>query len=251
MSADLTIKIREDLDGRMFGKQAQHGIAAAGGGGGDLKAAWHLDDTSDSSGNGHTLTNNGSATFVTGKIGNCVNLASASSQYLSIAHHADFNPGDTNWSIGLWFNPTTASGTQALFSKMDGATAATYDLSWVAGSDLLVFSIFNDSFSTAGSVTVTPSFSSGTWYCITAKVDAGADLIYLRINDGAGPSNNNSTSSAMTSLGSVPLTIGARADTGDRRFVNGKIDAFHFWFKALSSAEETSFYNSGTGIEYP
>lgn len=251
MSADLTLKIREDLDGHMFGKQAQAGVVASGADP-TLKAAWHLDDLTDSSGNGHTLTNNGSATFVTGKIGNCVNLASASSQYLSLANHADINPGDTNWGIGLWFNPASSGADMTLFSKMDGATAATYDLTWKPTSSQLIFRIYNDSFVACGSITISSlTLNTGTWYCITCGVDAANDLIKMRINDGAMGSDSQATTGPMTDDGTVALTIGARDDPGLRAYTNGKIDAFHFWHKYLSAGEETAFYNSGSGVEYP
>lgn len=215
----------------------------------NCKAAWKLSDLTDATGRGNTLTNNNSVTFVTGKIGNCANYVSASSQYLSLNSNADVNPGDIDFTFGLWFNPSSSGAPMALFSKMDGATAATYNLTWNPGGNTLTFSIFNDSFSTAGAASVSPSFSTGTWYCITAKVDAVNDLIKLRVNDGSF-FDSQSTTSAMTSLGSVRLTIGAKDDPGDRQYTDGKIDAVHLWHKALTSGEETEFYNSGTGIEF-
>lgn len=55
------------------------------------KALYHFDDAlTDSSGNSHTLTGTGTPTYSTGLFSKCVTL-NGTTQYLSIASHADFN----------------------------------------------------------------------------------------------------------------------------------------------------------------
>lgn len=228
----------------------------AGGGGGctgtlctGLVASWKLDDLTDATGRGNTLTNNNSATFVAGEIGNAVNLVAASSQSLSIAHNADVNPGDTDFTIGFRFKPTSDTGTyQALFSKKDGATADTMRLTWNGTMDGLIFSIYNSGGGTAGSIAVAPGFSPGTSYCIIAWVNAAADTIHIRVNDTAFI-GDDTTNSAMNSGGSVPFRIGMTDETGFTFPTDGVIDNFNIWHKALSAGERTAF--CGALVEYP
>lgn len=229
------------------------GVAGGGGCTGTLctglVASWKLDDLTDATGRGNTLTNNNSATFVAGEIGNAVNLVAASSQSLSIAHNADVNPGDTDFTIGFRFKPTSDTGTyQALFSKKDGATADTMRLVWNGTLNGLIFDIYNAGGGSAGNISVAPSFSNGTSYCIIAWVNAAADTIHIRVNDTAFI-GDGTTSSAMNSGGSVPFRIGATDVSGELFPVDGVIDNFNIWHKALSAGERTAF--CGSLVEYP
>lgn len=75
----------------------------------NLKALYEFESgalTTDSSGQGKTLTNNNTATETTGKYGGGVAF-NGTDQSLTIAE--DFNIGATNWSISVWAKPSSSS----------------------------------------------------------------------------------------------------------------------------------------------
>jgi hypothetical protein len=74
----------------------------------DLVAFWKLDNLTDSSGNGNTLTNNGDAQFVTGKIGNCA-ITDGSNYLQNNSLSPTFNPNgpEGEFTISCWVNPNT------------------------------------------------------------------------------------------------------------------------------------------------
>jgi hypothetical protein len=77
---------------------------------------WKMDETSgnpaDSSGNGNSLTNNATVTFVAGKFGNAANLVSTSNQYLSTTTSITGIQ-----TVSFWVNPTA---TTTYFVDLDG-----------------------------------------------------------------------------------------------------------------------------------
>src|SRR5436190_21285349 len=75
-------------------------------------AAWKLSDLTDATGRGNTLTNNNSATFNTGKIGNAAYFTGSSSQYLSRSSNADLQAGDIDFTLGCWFYIPNANSNQ-------------------------------------------------------------------------------------------------------------------------------------------
>src|SRR3990167_1102810 len=75
-----------------------------------IVACYDLDDATDSSENGYTLTNNNSVTFVSGLVGNAGDFVLTSSQYLSRADNADLSvTGD--YSVSAWVNLDNVSTT--------------------------------------------------------------------------------------------------------------------------------------------
>src|SRR5437016_448508 len=79
---------------------------------GSVRALYHLENTSDSSGKGYTLTNNNGVTFVPGLLGNAATGGSSNtSSYLSVASDVGIKGG--SMSISAWFNQTTPNATNA------------------------------------------------------------------------------------------------------------------------------------------
>src|SRR5437667_77580 len=77
---------------------------------GSVRALYHLEDTTDGSGNGYTLTNNNGATFVPGLLGKAATGGSPNvGSYLSLA--SDVGIGGGTVSISAWFKQTIAAPT--------------------------------------------------------------------------------------------------------------------------------------------
>jgi hypothetical protein len=87
-------------------------------------AFWNFNNNgNDATGNGHTLTNNGSITYVTGKIGNAADFAASSTQYFSNSDSA-FNSISGDMTLAAWIYVTSnASGQDnSIVSKESSGT---------------------------------------------------------------------------------------------------------------------------------
>ena len=94
----------------------------------NLLAYYKLDDVNDAHASYH-LTNNNSATFVTGKIGNGVDLEKDSSQYLSVANNLGVDGGAITISAWLKVGTQPASGEiNIIASQFSSITDTGYDL---------------------------------------------------------------------------------------------------------------------------
>ena len=194
-----------------------------------LQAFYKLDDTSDSSGNGNVLTDNG-VSFATGKIGNC---ASSNGTYLS---RAPWNIG-TTFSISFWANVASLSnyefltiqfGGMCVYTKSDGALEFGDGASWNA---------------TTPSETIQPN----TWHHCVLVSDGGYGTLYV---DGVNKASDNSHSLDLNDTGDRPFGLPSEGQSGGNN-VAKQLDAVGIWNRALSEAEVAALYNSGAGIEFP
>lgn len=247
MSANLTLKVVEDLNGDMFGDQARTGVSTAGtstlltG----LVASWPLDTTSDASGRGNTLTNN-SATFGAGKIGTAAYFNATGSQFLSIADNADVSTGDADWTIGLWAYST--AGADGIMVGKDNATAGNREYNIRIASGGIQVDVYASG-DTANTRTWGAGMTGGVWYCVVAWYDAAADTLGISVDD-ATPQTQSSIGPLQAS-GTAPMNIGARDYSGAEGYWDGRIDDVNKWSRVLTAGERTEFYNTGTGKEYP
>ena len=228
---------------------------ASGGGGSslltNLAASWKLDDLTDSSGNGNTLTNNNSATFNTGKIGNAVYLTAASSQFLSMASNSFVQTGDVDFTIGLWvYLADLSSYYVAIAKRGDTAGQDEYVIYYDAGVGRFVAEVYK---ATDSSVVVTANNfgapSATTWYCVMLWHDSVGDTVNISVNNGT--ADSTATGGALQAASNGLFTIGEQDQGGGFLYWNGRIDDANIWKRVLSGAERTNFYNSGTGREYP
>jgi hypothetical protein len=206
----------------------------------NLVASWKLSDLTDVSGNAHTLTNNNTVTFVTGKIGNAANLVRASNQTLSIANGSlgDLNPVGTAYSISLWFYIESIGffENQYLINTYSSG-GYRINVSSVAGTKTLVLTNSGDTVS--GIATGT-----GAWHHIVMSVSSGGAIKYCYDGTYVEPSS----SPVAPAISFEDFYIGGSA-AGSAGAVNGKIDAVQFWSRTLSEAEMLESWNSGSGVE--
>lgn len=210
----------------------------------DLVAAWNLSDVSDSAG-ANTLTNNGGATFVTGRIGNAV-LTDGVNDFLSIADNAALSMGaGINFTMAFWFKVTAMPGVGNVGHILGkGDVGANFEYVFdITDTGIFRFIVSND-----GTALTMISSAAGVivpdvWYFVVCWYDGVA----IRLE------NNNSgliTSLAFTAdvfNGVSNFTIGSR---GAGTFYNGLVDAVRIYKRVLTAAERSTLYNNGVGREY-
>lgn len=210
-----------------------------------LIASWKLDNLNDSVG-GNTLTNNNTATFNTGKIGNAVYLAEASSQSLSIADNADLSTGDIDFTIAFWVWLDTKTTTRWFLGKSNnfGPDDVEY-ASWLNASlDRFRFAVNNYAVQVTADNFGSPP--TGQWICIIVWHDAVGNTVNIQVNDGT--VDSASYSGGTTDTGQA-FRIGADNEPGF--FHDGRIDNVNFAKRVWTAGERTFFYNGGTGREHP
>ena len=188
-----------------------------------LLAFYKLSDTSDSSGRGNTLTNNGGVTFVAGKIGNAAEFDGAN--YLSVS----LSGITKNSSASVWINQSSQDGTPLVLGQSGIGNISIRDDGYI-GAFLADFGVITSD--------VVADF--GDWYHVVGIYDG---VIFKLFVNGV----LKATQSTSIFLDNDLLYIGGE---GGGQF-NGLIDAVGIWNRALSEAEVSALYNNGTGRELP
>ena len=198
----------------------------------NLTSYYKLDNSSgvvfDMQGN-NDGTNIGATRGIIGKINNAFNFSSN-----SITGVEDVR-GWQNGTITYWFNTTTISGIQDIYSTHAG------------GSDSKVGLNGNKTYiSRQGSWILESSsiISVNTWYMATFVWNNTGEYLYLNgiLED------SSSVGSGWSSTGAAAI-IGARAGVLDETY-SGLLDEVGFWNKSLTESEIRSLYSTGNGISY-
>jgi hypothetical protein len=203
----------------------------------NLAVFWSLEsDGSDDVGSSD-LTAQGSPSHAAGKVGNGVDLVSASSQYYT---RADFIDWTGDYTIALWAKFDSTAGIRALFGTDNSiGTVLLYYNNGSGEDDLILRSSFFDT------VAYTGGISTGTWYHIVAWRDDTNDQSGIAINAGT-PDTASATAGDLDANDAIQ--IGA-TNTGS--FFDGIIDEVGVWTRVLTSQERTDLYNGGSGLAYP
>jgi len=205
-----------------------------------LSGALTTDSTS-----AHTLTANGTPTYSSIVQSGGTDLELDNNQYYSLAHDADFEPSATvDYSFCFWFKPESLSGVRGLISKEGSAKGY---LVYTNGSNIYFIHQGVDQTSSGGTL------STGTLYHICAVYDgASTDTLQLYVSSGGSADGTPSVSPSprgYTDSGGATLKIGERSDGSGNS--DGIIGQVIFWNGyALSAANVSSLYASGTGLPY-
>jgi hypothetical protein len=194
-----------------------------------LQAFYKLDDTSDSSGNGNTLTNNGDVSFASGKIGNAAVFDG--SNYLQ-ATDSNLPSGQSARTISCWYKTTSNSDLNVLTYGSQSYNGGVVLYSQNDGK--FIFSQYGDG------ICSTSSLNDNNWHNIVVTYDGTNWILYVD-----GSANDQKEMGTDTQL--AELLIGGAFGGGGN--FDGSIDAVGIWNRALSDAEVAELYNSGTGLE--
>jgi hypothetical protein len=196
----------------------------------------------DSTGNGHTLTEQGTVDSVSGKVSNAADFGVSGSNGLDLTGSSSVLDifGTNNWSLAWWFRSTTLSGPPACFGRgSEGADG------WIAadlnGGYLRLLCFLGGTQTCASGV----ALSTDTWYFAHAYRDGST----------CGVSVNNGTA-GTTAVGTANdngglFRMGYRSGGFDGYPLRGLLDSFAFYNRTLTPTEVTQIYNSGNGISCP
>lgn len=203
-----------------------------------LKAYYSLDNTTDASGNGYTLTNTGSTPF----------------SAALIANGADFTPNDAlnnNSVIGTavyprsfqaWFKADTITGSDRAIIALGDGSIHYYALKIRDSDDHIVFRSNNNT--EAADVDTGITASTGTWYhCVVVQNSSTSVTIFI---------NNTETNTAATTfVATVSQYFLGYLGRSAAWYYDGLIDECGVWERALNSTEVGQLYNGGAGLAYP
>jgi hypothetical protein len=211
----------------------------------DLKAIWELSDLNDAHGS-HTLTNNNTATFVTGHVGDAVDFERDSAQFLNCPSTTELETGDVDMSLAGWAYMESQPGHSTILSK-DSASHGEYILRWDTSAGRFKLFVYGAaSFGSAADVTDTNVISTATWYFVVVWHDATANTINIQVNNGTPVSTSHS---AGIYDNDSAFKLGNQGSDGNNKW-DGRLDQWGVWKKVLTSDERTWLYNSGAGRSY-
>ena len=214
----------------------------------DLVEVWHMASVSAAIASANDMTNEGSATFVSGKLGNATQMSRTGPKYLSHADSSVFSPGDTNFTWSFWVKFDSIDIWQYMISKWN----------WSGGTNgEYLFRIQDDNsprwrIRISGSnkdVTWGSDVVADTWYNMVGYYDTDNDLIAIVVNAGT-PVETTSITGAVDDY-SLEVAFGASSDANTSASVAGIMDEVALHSKVLSSDEITDLYNGADGKAYP
>ncbi len=171
-------------------------------------------------------------------------FASASSQYLSITDAAQSGlnlASDHTWS--LWAKPTLSGGDDGFIGKDHGGSGRGLQIN-ASGSAKLRYKHANSSDVEVKCWSGSDGLTDAVWQHILCQFDSAAEEMRIFINGSA----DGTLSIASLLQGSVKFCIGQRGDDTD--YYNGLMAFVACWDVALSGAQITTLYNSGSPLEY-
>lgn len=203
----------------------------------NLISHWKLNEASgtrnDSHGSNH-LTDNNTVGSTVGKIGNAADLVRNNSENFS-STSSDLDLTSTqDWSFSVWVYPIGRNGYYTILR--DGGSKK-----WILIDPSGILWRYSDF--------QTTTISTDTWTHIlytyqSTGADTGIETLYVN-----GVQVGQRTGSVPAPSNAVFL-IGAIGTGGTHEF-NGAMDSVSFWKdRALTAADVTELYNSGSGLDY-
>ena len=198
------------------------------------ESSWNAADSKGS----FTLTNNWTATYSAWLLNNAVTTDTA--KYLSTTSQLWLNASGQNFTFAFWIKPTaTISTQQVFFNHTDVTNHNDIALDWFSSNVRLVRTrlwVLSDIAQWAF------TFSAWTTYCIVCKYNWST--LSLRIN------NWTAITAASTWNGTVNWTdwYAVGSYKWGSAYYKWQVDEMAIASRAWSTAEETTFYNSGSPL---
>ena len=229
----------------------------------DLKVRYRLDDAAmsstatDSSTNNHNGTLNGGATFVptSGRINGAVQFA-GDGDYIDCPQIAATNNAQ-KLTVAFWLNTDERDDWDVLVSKFqDGNDLFTIQLGDEAthenGDDDLTVYIYNDSQSAEGRVWTEGDYlSDGKWVHIAVvyngTLSGNTNRCKIYINGRLVPLEDTDTIPTDLYDATDPWWIGWQETANQLYSVEGKMDEFHLYTRALTASEVQDLYFQSEG----
>jgi hypothetical protein len=184
--------------------------------------------SADASGNNHTASMQG-ATFAPGIKDNAATM-SGSAQYVSLP--VAIVGGLTAFSVSTWVNLNTALTHTHIFDFGTGTNAYMF-LTPHSGTNMLQFAISTTGFG-GEQILNAPALSTGSWQHVCVTLAGTTGTLYV---NGTEVAQNAAMTLNPASLGPTPQNWLGRSQFGADPYMNGKIDEFRIYRRALSAPE--------------
>lgn len=213
-----------------------------------ITAYYKLEDTSDASGNGNTLTNTGTVAFSTpGKILNGAQYVGSGTKRLSVANANGYDSSRGNtWNFWVFVPSFSGTGNQWYFDTETTAGTANTRVVVYNSSAAIITVQFGDFTKVVNS----SSLSTSTWYMLTVVMGGtGANQCEFFVNtvsQGTVTMGSSGANRNMFSIGNAADSLGVEA--------NASIDEFSAFPQTLTGADISYLYNAGspgTAQQYP
>jgi hypothetical protein len=203
-----------------------------------LVAFYMFDETSgtsaaDSSGNNHTATLLGGATFGAGLQNNAVTL-SGNSQYVSLP--TGIVSGLASFSITAWVKLASSPAWNRIFDL--GNDTTTYMFLTANDSSTMRFSITTAGATMEQQINAT-SLPTGTWQHVAVTLAGGVGSLYVQ---GAEVAQNTAVTLSPNNLGSTTRNWLGRSEFSVDPYFNGQLDNVRIYSRGLSAAEVQTLY---------
>ena len=193
----------------------------------------------DSTANGWTGTLVNGATWTTGQVGGAVNLASASSQYVTLP--TGVVNGLTTCTITSWVYLNSTSNWARIFDFGTGTNNYMFLSPQNGANGKIRFAIRTASVAEQ-IIDGTASLPTAGWHHVAVTLNGATGTLYV---DGAQVGQNTAMTLNPTSLGSTTQNRLGRSQFADP-YLNGKIDDFHIYGTVLTATQIGTLY-SGLG----
>lgn len=212
-----------------------------------LKAYYRMEAdalTTDSSGQGKTLTNNNSVGEATGKYGGAADFGTANTnKSLSIADALGYATG-TGYSFSCWVKIRTelsgADDYRVLVNNSESLTDSMLQLMYnrISGVNKVQFQRYKNGIGAAGVVSKDVNLGTTDWHHIVGVYDGSNVNLYVdnvAVGNVAAPNNGNNGASDAFAIGANIALV---------QYINAYIDDVACFAKALSAAEVSLLYNN-------
>lgn len=217
----------------------------------NLVAYYSLEDTSDATGNGNTLTNSGSTTFTTGHVGNAADFGTTNT---SKGLYIDSNDAvigytqyGTAWTIQTWIY-LQGAGTRTMqgVQVQSGSNQRRNHQLYCDSSNGLRINFFgNSGFDISTGFTIT----TATWTHIIMSYNG--TRFQVVVNDGTPFTSTRSVAPSSTaSLGGFSIGNTRQGGVWGGNWFESKVDEVGVWQREITAAEITELYNAGAGLSY-
>lgn len=220
----------------------------------NLAAFWEFENTSWTDVLGaNNLTGNGAPTSASSapiKVGNYVQLTSASTQYLAHVSNSTLQVGGVDFSIAFWAYADTLVDGAVTISKAVGFANQEFIISNVfSGGNHFVFTPVTNGGATGNAVTASNfgALSTATWYFVVCTYNNSTNTAAISVN--AGTPNTLVTTAPPIANSTADFRIGV--DGAGANLWNGRVDQVGLWKnRVLSSTDITNLYNGNAGLSY-
>jgi hypothetical protein len=219
-----------------------------------LRGYWKLNDSSSPLVDiyaGNNLTETGTPLYQqTGILDYSVSFNSDGDYFKTLTTGTAIFPNTDRFSVSYWIYlnalPSSGSRNYGIFSRSSTLGTVYARIPYTGSTtDSMLFTILNKE--GAYSYHYTSDFLATAWYHIVIVVEPGTVKLYKNGNEDI-ISGGTWTGSLDNPSGPVYLGTTGASTT---EWLNGFLDEFGVWNRALTQAEVTTLYNSGTGLTYP